>query len=201
MEKFSQQEEKKEVVLQEKVKNNFISSGDLRKFFQDINELDQSGTHLEEAEKNIKLLLEDDILKKIESIKEEHPDFSNQINREYYNLLGISYFHKGQRDIDIEDFKKAYEYGNNETQYLNQNLAEKQKEQELRNHNISQLYRLGTIKYLERDINALNGIIKEISEIDIKNEWEQNIYILKNFLKTLENGIDPKENYYKQYHQ
>lgn len=193
----------KELTQQEKLKDSFLDTNknnieDLADFFEKILELDQQGTHVENADANIQLLHDNEILQKISLIKSRYPEYSDEIDRTYNSRLSLSYFHRGQKDVSYDDFKKSYEYAL-QSDYVHEGLDDKKKEQQKIMNQASLDYTLGIIKYFERDKEGLRKVIDNIPIIDWEKGWEKNTEILKRFVESLEQGEDPKENYYKRY--
>lgn len=182
----------------ELIKDTFIKSKNIEEFFDSVFKLDQSGTHVEHAAKNIELLEDEDILREIESFKKNFPGYSDAVDREYNRLLSLSYFHKAQKEVSLEDFKKSYEYNllNNDFSSI---LNDEEKEKAKLRHQVSSLYQLGTIKYLEGNTSELRNIIRTMPVIEFEDGWEVNTDILKQFLLSLEQGENPVNNYHKRY--
>jgi len=170
MEKIKQPE--KEINIHDEIKKDFLNGKiDYKTFRQKIIELDQKGTHVENAEKNIELLEDFQVKEKIFSAEKE-------MISGYYKILSLSYFHKAQKTLDINDFFKAYEYS-----------LENFEDNDYQNWI---LYTKGTLEYLKKDEKELKNTIKMIDN-------GRNKEILKKFLKSLGDGEEPKENYFKNY--
>lgn len=205
MEKSPKQENKKEPTPQEELKESFVDPNkenleDLVDFFEKIQKLDQQETHIENADANIKLLLDGEIIQKITGIKNEHQEYVDEIDRTYNSTLCLSYFHRGQKDVSYNDFSKSHEYAL-QSDYIHENLDDDKKEQQKIMNQAWLDYVLGTLKYFEKDKEKLSSIIENIPIIDWEEGWGNNTNILKGFVESLEAGENPEENYTKRYNR
>ncbi len=169
MEEFKHNQENKQSIL----KKDFLSGRiNLENFRDEIFNLDQEGAHTDNAEENIKLLEDKEIVEKIQNLSIEDPE----ILESYYLLLALSYFHKGQGINDGESFSKAEEI-----------LRDIEK-------NDWYYYVLGTKLYFERNLEKLKAVLMKI-----ENKQDVNYKILERLISSLKNEDNPKDSYQKVY--
>ena len=166
---FKPFQENRQLILKKDFLSGRISSEDFR---DEIFNLDQEGTHTENAEENIKLLEDKEIVEKVQNLSIEDPE----ILESYYLLLALSYFHKGQGINDGESFSKAEEI-----------LRDIEK-------NDWYYYVLGTKLYFEKNLEEL-----KVALMEIENKQDVNYKILEKLVSSLENGDNPKDSYQKVY--
>ncbi len=141
-----------------------ISPEDFQRVWQ---EQDQSGSHTEYADSHIQQL-EDPRLR---TWVGEHPEYAES----YHRMLATSYFHRGQREFNLSDFRRAVEEAE---QGKNEHFAH---------------YARGTLAFLEGDRNALEKSYRALDPESI------NARILERFLRVLDLGGNPVEMYYRAY--
>jgi len=181
---------------QQKLKKQFLAGAiSPDEFREEITRLDQSGTHTEEAGNNIALLEDPEVKGKIFEMTKK----SKGVLDYYFSMLSLSYFHKGQRDLELKDFQMALKN------------AEKVNWE---NYRYWFLYVAGTVAYFAKRKDVLDKAIKELSGLHKKWEVEHknddiienrkrsdyiNLEILKRLLSSLGKGDEPKEKYNKVY--
>ena len=163
-------EDKVDTSIQEKVKSDFLHGEINAEEFRDAwLDLDQKGTHVENAAQNIHVFEDKEIKRKIE-------EYGSDAIAVYNGMLSLSYFHKAQDNPNEDDFRKAYEYALQDSRY--QSWID---------------YARGTLAYFEKDRGTLSSILGVIQGPEV------NIKILKRLLISLKKGDDPKEKYLDVY--
>ena len=161
---------KKPGTPQEKIKESFLNNSiDFNTLRNKWFKLDQRGIlHTKHAADNIKMLEDPGVKEKIESLKKE-----NQIT--YYYMLSVSYFHQAQKNPNLPDIEKAFEYA--------------QKTSENETYQYWHDYLKGILAYFKKDKNSLKTIINQIKNV------ENNKTILEKLVRSLEKGDEPEKSY------
>ncbi len=172
MEQLRPSQENRHTTLKKKFLEGAVTDLDFR---DEILKFDQEGNHAENAEANINLLEDNDIVNRIKELSNEN----SEILESYKKLLALSYFHKGQGLLNVESFNKAEEIL-----------------REVDSSSDWYLYVKGTRDYFNNNLMNL-----ETSLILFKDKSSVNYKILERLISSLKNNDQPQEKYLEVYNQ